>query len=186
VLPVLAVLLFGAQALDARAGDTSSKGFYVGVDVGMSRIEPRNADGGYVIDDKQDVGYRVDFGYAWSKKWAAELFYADGGKAGIASDNPAVGHLGEISYGMWGVGVEWAPLDGGRDARWFPLVKLGAVQIRNSASSDLIVYEKLNDVGVYLGGGLGLRLGDDWVAQGEVVSYDQDELFFTLGMRKKF
>jgi hypothetical protein len=33
---------------------------------------------------------------------------------------------------------------------------------------------------------MGLRLGDSWLAQGEVISYDQDELFFTLGMRKRF
>jgi len=60
------------------------------------------------------------------------------------------------------------------------------VQIRNHSSSSLIQYEKLNDLGVYLGGGMGLRLGDSWLAQGEVVSYDQDELFFTLGVRKRF
>jgi hypothetical protein len=82
--------------------------------------------------------------------------------------------------------VDWAPLPGGRKARWFPLVKVGAVQIRNHASTSLIQYERLNDLGVYLGGGMGLRLGDSWLAQGEVVSYDQDELFFTLGVRKRF
>ena len=192
VLPALAMLLLGMQGLEAQAkegakrNDTVSKGLYVGFDVGMSVIEPRNPDGGYVIDDKQDLGYRLQLGYAFTSKWAAELFFADGGKAGISSDNPAVGHLGDIGYRMWGVGAEWAPLDGGRNARWFPVVKLGAVQIQNDASSDLILYEKLNDVGLYLGGGMGLRLGDSWIAKGEVVSYDQDELFFTLGMRKRF
>ena len=186
VLPAVACMLFGAQAFDAHAGDTQSTGWFVGVDVGMSRVEPRDPDGGYRIDDTQDTGYRIDFGYAWSSSWGAELFYADGGEAGIASDNPAVGHLGEIAYKMYGVGVEWAPLEGGRDARWFPLVKIGAVQIQNSASSPAVQYEKLNDIGVYLGGGMGLRLGDSWLAQGEVVSYDKDELFFTLGLRKRF
>jgi len=185
VLPAVAVALLGMQGVEARA-DEASKGFYFGVDAGISRVEPRNADGGYVVDDEQDFGFRVNLGYSWSSKWGAEFFYADGGAAGIASDNPVVGHLGEIEYKMLGVGVEWAPLEGGRDARWFPLVKLGAVQIRNQATSDLIQYEKLNDLGVYLGGGLGLRLGDSWLAQGEVVSYDQDELFFTLGVRKRF
>ena len=33
---------------------------------------------------------------------------------------------------------------------------------------------------------LGLRFGEDWLALGEVVSYDQDELFVTFGLRKKF
>jgi hypothetical protein len=82
------------------------------------------------------------------------------------------------------VGVEWLPLGKGRQAKFFPLVKLGAVQIDNSSSSPAVVYEKLNDVGVYIGGGGGMRLGKSWIAQAEVVSYDKDELFITLGVRK--
>ena len=186
VLPALACVVLGAQAFDAHAGDTSAKGFYVGVDVGMSMLKPRNEGGGYKLDDKQSMGYRLDLGYSWSANWSAELFYADGGDVGIASDNPAVGHLGEISYRMTGAGVEWLPMEGGRNAAWFPLIKIGAVQIRNQANSELINYEKLNDLGLYLGGGLGLRFGKDWLMLGEVVSYDQDELFATFGVRKKF
>ena len=185
-LPALACVVLGAQTFEAQAGDTSAKGFYVGVDVGMSMLEPRSKGGGYELDDKQSMGYRLDVGYSWSANWSAELFYADGGEVGIASSNPAVGHLGEISYRMLGAGVEWLPFEGGRNAPWFPLVKIGAVQIRNEANSDMINYEKLNDLGLYLGGGLGLRFGRDWLALGEVVSYDQDELFVTLGIRKKF
>jgi hypothetical protein len=186
VAPVLACVLLGAQACDAQAGDTSARGFYVGADVGMSMLKPREKGGGYTLDDQHSMGYRFDAGYSWSANWSAELFYADGGDVGIASDNAALGHLGDISYRMAGVGVEWAPLEGGRNAPWFPLIKIGAVQIQNHASSELIHYEKLNDVGVYLGGGLGLRFGKDWLALGEVVSYDQDELFVTLGVRKRF
>jgi hypothetical protein len=66
------------------------------------------------------------------------------------------------------------------------LIKLGAVQITNRATSDQILYKKLNDVGVYIGGGAGARLGKSWIAQAELVSYDQDELFFTIGLRKHF
>ncbi len=181
-----AVAVLPALALNAHAGDTAAKGFYVGVDVGMSMLKPRSEGGGYKLDDKQSMGYRLDAGYSWSANWSAELFYADGGDVGIASDNPAVGHLGEISYRMVGAGVEWLPMEGGRNAAWFPLIKIGAVQIQNQANSELINYEKLNDLGLYLGGGLGLRFGEDWLALGEVVSYDQDELFVTLGLRKKF
>lgn len=186
MLPALACAVLGAQVFDAHAGDTSAKGLYVGVDVGMSMLEPRSEGGGYRLDDKQSMGYRLDVGYSWSANWSAELFYADGGEVGVASDNPAVGHLGEISYRMLGAGVEWLPFERGRNAPWFPLIKIGAVQIRNEANSELISYEKLNDLGLYLGGGLGLRFGASWLALGEVVSYDQDELFVTLGVRKKF
>jgi hypothetical protein len=29
-------------------------------------------------------------------------------------------------------------------------------------------------------------MGDSWIVQGEVVSYDKDELFYTFGFRKHF
>jgi hypothetical protein len=185
-LPVVACAVMSLQAVDARAAESASKGWYAGFDVGMSVVEPRNKDGGYKLDDKQGLGFRVDLGYSWNSAWSAELFYADGGAAGVSSDNVNVGHLGDLSYNMLGAGVEWVPMDEGRNAPWFPLVKLGAVQITNQASSDLINYQKLNDVGVYLGAGLGLNFGDRWTALAEVVSYDQDELFFTFGLRKRF
>jgi hypothetical protein len=171
----------GAQAAEPRAVD----GFYAGLDAGFSRLEPRKASG-YRIDDKSSSGFRFTLGYGWSPRWSAEAFYADGGDAGISSDNPAVGHLGTIGYKMVGVGAQWTPFAGGRASRFFPLVKAGAVQIQNSASSDQILFEKLNDVGVYIGGGAGLRLGDSWIAQAEVVSYDVDDLFYSFGVRKHF
>jgi hypothetical protein len=65
-------------------------------------------------------------------------------------------------------------------------VKLGLVQISNRATSDQILYKKLNDAGLYIGGGAGVRLGDSWLVQAEVVSYDKDELFYTFGLRKHF
>jgi hypothetical protein len=152
----------------------------------VSRLAPRNRDGGYKVDDGQSLGLRLSVGYAWNAHWSAEAFYADGGKAGISSDNPSVGHLGDIDYRLAGVGLEWLPFRAGRAAKFFPLVKLGVVQITNSASTDQILYKKLNDAGLYLGAGAGVRMGDSWVVQGEVVSYDKDELFYTFGMRKHF
>jgi hypothetical protein len=168
----------------AGAGQPTAEGWYVGLDAGLSRLDPRNRGGGFKVDDDQSAGFRVSAGYAWSIHWSAEAFYADGGKAGISSDNPNVGHLGDLEYKMLGVGVEWLPLAAGRNAQFFPLVKLGAVQIDNSSSSPVIEYRKLNDVGVYIGGGGGMRVGKKWLAQAEVVSYDKDELFFTIGVRK--
>jgi hypothetical protein len=186
-LPVLlAALAFGAPRAADAAEPVADEGLYVSVDVGASRLEPRNRDGGYVVDDDQSLGYRVTMGYSWSAQWSAEAFYANGGKAGISSDNPAVGHLGDIDYRLAGVGLEWLPFRAGRAARFHPLVKFGIVQIENSTSSDQILFEKIHDAGIYFGGGAGLRLGESWVAQGEVVSYDKDELFMTLGIRKHF
>ena len=185
LLPILAVAT-GFAPMQASAADTISKGWYLGLDTGMSRLEPENNDGGYKVDDGQGFGYRVTAGYSWNQNWSVEGFFADGGDAGISSDNPAVGHLGDIGYKVFGVGFQWLPFDGGINEQWFPLVKFGASHIQNTSTSDAIVYEKLNDVGVYFGGGAGMRFGQSWVGQAEVVSYDTDELFFTVGLRKLF
>jgi len=185
LLPILGVAA-GLAPVQASAADKISKGWYLGFDTGMSRVEPRNHEGDYKVDDKQAFGYRFTVGYAWNQNWGAEAFYADGGDAGIASTNPGVGHLGDIGYKVYGVGFQWLPFDRGINEKWFPLVKFGASSIENRASSDQVVYEKLNDLGFYFGGGAGLRVGQSWVGQAEVVSYDADELFFTLGIRKHF
>jgi hypothetical protein len=185
VLPaVIAVTVLCVHSGTASAADPVVEGWYAGLDAGLSRLEPRSNGGGFKVDDGQSTGFRVSAGYAWSAHWSAEAFYADGGKAGISSDNPNVGHLGDIEYKMLGVGIEWLPLATGRKAKYFPLVKLGAVQIDNRSSSSAITFEKLNDLGVYIGGGGGMRLGKRWLAQAEIVSYDKDELFVTIGVRK--
>ena len=183
-LPLVLAAAVLSHAGTASAAQPTDNGWYVGADAGLSRVDPRNRDGGFRVDDDQGTGFRLEAGYAWSAHWSAEAFYANGGKAGISSDNANVGHLGTIAYNMLGVGVEWLPLGAGRNAKFFPLLKVGAVQIDNSRSSPTIAYQKLNNVGVYLGGGGGMRFGKSWVAQAEVVSYDQDELFITIGVRK--
>jgi hypothetical protein len=184
VLPAVLSAVALAHPAAAIAGEPTDEGWYIGLDAGFSRVEPRAREGGFKVDDDQSAGFRASAGYAWSAHWSAEAFFADGGEAGISSDNPGVGHLGEIEYKMLGVGVEWLPLAAGRNAKFFPLVKLGAVRIDNSSNSTAIVYEKLNDVGVYVGGGGGMRIGKSWLAQAEVVSYDEDELFISVGIRK--
>jgi hypothetical protein len=189
-LPLAAVALLGTHAGAAEVSEPESRDWaqrwYVGLDAGFSRLEPRNRDGGYVVDDKSSAALRITAGYAISSRWSAEAFIADAGSAGISSDNPAVGHLGDIDYRMSGVGVEWLPLARGRSASWYPLVKLGAVKIRNSTGSSEIRFEKLNDVGLYLGGGAGIRVGDNWVALVDVVSYDADVVIYTAGIRRHF
>jgi large repetitive protein len=169
-----------------RKPEATEKGWYFGFDAGYSMLEPRTVDGGYKLEKDSDMGFRLTGGYSFSNHWSVEAFYADGGEAVIASDNPNVGRLGTLSYSMFGAGVDWLPFEEGRNSPWFPFAKLGVVSIRNSASSDQIVYEKINDYGLYVGGGAGLRFGKSWLGQAEIVSYDKDELFFSVGVRKHF
>jgi hypothetical protein len=177
---LMALVAAGSAAADEA--DTV-EGVRVGVDAGFSWLEPRNRDGGYKVDDETSGGFRVVAGYTWAPRWTAEVFYADAGSASINSDNPAVGRLGTIDYVMYGAGVQWAPFGAAQMARFYPFAKAGLVSISNSVSDSRIQYDRLNSWGVYLGGGAAWRVTQTWTLQGELVSYDKDDLMLSLGVR---
>lgn len=176
----LCVLGFASAASAQDAAE--AEGFRFGADFGISQLEPRNRNGGYRVDDERSEGFRVSASYAWSARWAVEAFYVDAGEAGIASDNASVGHLGEISYEMYGAALEWSPWR--REARSiYPFAKIGLATIRNEASDPRIAYDRLNGWSVMFGGGLAWRLSERWTLQGELVSYDRDDAFGSFGVR---
>jgi hypothetical protein len=183
LLPLASLLALGTTGSASAADVDVVEGLRVGVDAGISWLEPRNRDGGYKVDDETSGGFRVVGTYTWSPHWTTEVFYADAGSASISSDNPAIGHLGTIDYVMYGAGVQWAPLGAAQAARLYPFAKAGLVTIDNSASDPRIQFDRLNSWGVYLGGGAALRITQTWTLQGELVSYDKDDMMLSLGVR---
>jgi hypothetical protein len=177
---LLALMAAGSAAADEA---DNVEGARVGVDAGVSWLEPRNRDGGYKLDDETSGGFRVVAAYTWAPRWTAEVFYADAGSASIRSDNPAVGRLGTIDYVMYGAGVQWAPFGAAQLARFYPFAKAGLVTISNEVSDSRIQYDRLNSWGLYLGGGAAWRITQTWTLQGELVSYDKDDLMLSLGVR---
>ncbi|HEY7642458.1 MAG TPA: hypothetical protein VH814_22180 [Steroidobacteraceae bacterium] len=183
LLPLASLLALGVAGSAAADEADGVEGMRVGIDAGISWLKPRNRDGGYKVDDQTSGGFRAVGSYTWSPRWTTEVFYADAGSASISSDNPAVGHLGTIDYVMYGAGVQWAPFGAAQAARLYPFAKLGVVTIDNSASDPRIQYDRLNSWGVYLGGGAAWRITQSWTLQGELVSYDKDDLMLSLGVR---
>jgi hypothetical protein len=185
-LAVVAVVGFaGLSSSETFAADAADEtGVYVGADVGVSWLEPEDRGGGYVVDDDRSEGWRLVGGYSWSPRWSVELFYIDAGKAGIGSDNAAVGHLGDIEYQMYGGGIEWRPL--GVEELVYPVLKVGASSIDNSATDTRINFDRENSLSYYFGVGGALRLNPRWSVQAEWVSYDKDDSFLSLGVRKRW
>lgn len=179
-------LLGGTPVAHAETAADHRGEWYVGGDLGLSWLEPRDAGGGYIIDDDESSGFRLVVGKQFFENWSIEAFYADLGEAGIASDNPNVGHLGEVTYEVYGLGTEWTPLLGGRGASFYPVFKAGVAYTDNSATSALINYDKLNGVGIYLGIAGVWRFAETWRAQLELTGYDEDEAMLSLGLRKTF
>jgi hypothetical protein len=185
-LAVVAVVgVAGFNSSETFASDTDEHtGVYVAADVGMSWLEPEDRGGGYVVDDDRSEGWRLLGGYSWSPRWSAELFYIDAGKAGIGSDNAAVGHLGELEYEMYGAGIEWRPL--GIEDRLYPTLKVGVASIENSVTDSRINFDRENSLSFYFGVGGAWRFDEQWSLQAEWVSYDRDASFLSLGVRKRW
>jgi hypothetical protein len=172
---------------DVRA-QTVAEGekFYAGADLGLSHLSPRDRGGGYDISDKNSFGYRLVLGYQWRERWSAEAFYLHAGKAGIDAKDSAVGRLGDLRYRMAGIGVQWLPLKDSGMRRIFPTLKAGILHTDNSATDPRILYEKQHGVGFYIGVGADWRLTPHWLIAAEAVSYDKDERFLSLGVRRRF
>ena len=182
---VIALVTSCVTAGTAVAAD-KSEGLFAGLDVGQSRLEPRDDGGGYDVNDKRSTAWRALAGYRFSPKWSAEVWYVDAGEAGISSDNPLVGELGTIEYKLFGFGAEWSPLMDGGERTFFPVVKAGLIQTSNHASTSLINYERQHHTGFYFGAGGGWQFTQMWGARAEVVTYDKDELVYSLGVRASF
>lgn len=185
-LAVIAIVgIAGLNSSETFASEVDEQtGLYAGADFGLSWLEPEDRGGGYKVDDDRSQGWRVLGGYSWSPRWGAELFYIDAGKSGIASDNAAVGHLGDLEYEIYGAGVEWRPL--GTDDRLYPVLKLGAASIDNKVSDTRIDFDRENSLSIYFGVGGALRFGSGWSLHAEWISYDKDASFLSLGARKRW
>ena len=189
--PALAVslaalmLILGVRPAMAAANTDAVPAYrwYLGGDLAVTWLKPRNRDGGYRVAGNSSAGYRLLAGYQWHPRWSVELYYVDLGKANIDSDNAAVGRLGELSYHDAGLGVEWLPQRDGRERRYYPLLKAGVVHTGNSASDGRIHYNKQHPFGLYIGAGAAYRVTPRWTAQLELVSYDRDELAASAGLR---
>jgi hypothetical protein len=170
----------------AHAEGADPERWYLGADLALTQLQPENRGGGYRVDDESSSGFRLLAGYVFNDHWSVEAFYVDAGEAGIAAQNPAIGHLGELEYTLYGAGAEWAPLQEGRYRKIYPVLKAGLVFTDNSATDPSINYDQQHGLGLYLGAGAVWRFADTWRAQAEIVSYDTDELVMSLGLRRGF
>jgi hypothetical protein len=170
----------------ALAEESAPQRWYVGADLALTQLEPEDQGGGYRVDDDSSSGFRLLAGYVLNDRWSVEAFYVDAGEAGIAAQNSAIGHLGELEYTLYGAGAEWTPLKEGRYRKFYPVLKAGFVFTDNSATDPRINYDQQHGVGLYIGAGAAWRFADAWRAQAEIVSYDEDELVMSLGLRRGF
>ncbi|MEK7323248.1 MAG: OmpA family protein [Pseudomonadota bacterium] len=67
-----------------------------------------------------------------------------------------------------------------------PYLKIGVAHTRNEVSDPRIVYDRENPLGVFFGAGVTWRFAPTWALDAEWASYDRDESFLSLGIKKRF
>ncbi len=172
-----------------QAGETNTEWnwvgtWYLGADLGLSRIEPEDNSPSQDITDTKSEGFRLLVGYDLLRKLSLEAYYLDLGAAQVSGTNPPTGVLGDINYKLWGAGINYRPFF--LDKKLLPYIKAGVGHTSNSVTNTAIVYEKDHNVGVFIGIGLVWRFAERWSLNVESVSYDDDALFMSVGVRKRF
>jgi len=158
--------------------------WYLGLDLGLSWLDPATDNSNFTIADDTSQGVRLEIGYDWNKYVGFEGFYLFPGSAEIDHINSSIGRLGKIKYHIFGLGLDYRPF--WHKSRFLPHLKAGISTTRNSVTDDRIVYETVSTVSLYYGLGASWRFHREWAVNTEVVTYDKDELFVSLGLRKYF
>ena len=193
------VLIASASILSANvfAQDTGlsngkfKKRFYIGVGAGQSSLEPDTSGvpGIEIVDDTDTAGI-VTLGLDFSRRFTAELQFADLGEVGLTGGN-AIGYT-EFSvsglYYFWNglAGSEFLQFDG-LDQRtglsFYGRLGLGA---QDNQQNGIIGFERENDGQLVLGLGVeyGLRFGLG--IRAEFISYEQDAQYGGLSLLYRF
>ncbi len=164
--------------------DWPIKRLYLGLDLGASWLDPRDNDSNFHVADNTSQGMRIEVGYDWSKHIAFEGFYLYPGSAVINHVDPAIGRLGRVNYHILGLGIDYRPL--WHEKVILPHLKLGLSTTRNITTDDRINYKRESTMALYFGVGVSWRFRQDWAANAELVTYDNDEAFLSVGLRKYF
>ncbi len=159
---------FGAQAAQGQ--------FYVGGGVGQSMLEPEVVNIPTLsVSDKEDIGYKLFFGYDILNWLSVEAF---GTKLGAAGFNNG----GEIDYNAYGAGLV-VNLPNNTPGLSL-LAKLGLAEIDNS--SDTIQFREVNGSEVYGGVGAEYQFKSGFAVRGEYEYFDEDAQLVSLSLLKRF
>jgi hypothetical protein len=172
----LGVAIF-AQNEQAVASDTSDQdiyeGFYVGLSLGQSSLEPDVSSSPYTLDEDGDFGFKVLAGYDLTDQLSVEGALALLGEAELSPS-------GSIEYQPLYVSGVYHLL-GQRSRSVFLRAGLATLNI----SSNIPTNEE-NDYQLMLGLGGEWAFSKGWSARAEIESFDEDASLFSVGIVKRF
>ncbi|MBL1259055.1 MAG: OmpA family protein [Thiotrichaceae bacterium] len=173
-----AFVLLGTMVSTATvAAEKSDNRWYLGVGMGISKLDPDVSGTIFSIEESRDSGYLLNLGYDLSERISIEGQYADLGEA-IVSPN------GNVGYQVWGLSGLYYVYDDEQDHRGLgAYLKAGLGVMKNESE---LKFERQNDGHVLLGAGLEYAFNNGFALRTELDLYDKDAQLLTVSLLKRF
>ncbi|BCD99667.1 Ig-like domain-containing protein [Marinagarivorans cellulosilyticus] len=172
--------------VDQLPADTAlynCSGWYAGIGLGVSKLEPRIVDLPEALDQTTDTVLPTLFlGYDLNAQWSLEAHYSDQGQATFESG-------AAIDYSHMGASVLYHL--GTHLLGWHAYGKLGVSQLETSLAQGrddggTFNYEQLKSTQLHLGAGIEYMARSMWGLRLEALSVDKDSNQITLSLLKRF
>ena len=151
--------------------------WYLGLGAGISNLEPDTTGTGYRIDNRQDTGGKLFFGYDFSKRISLEGYYSWLGEAELAPS-------GYMKYEDSGLsGLFYLFKQNHSRLGWKGFGRLGLGWMKND--SDLN-YIQENNRHLLLGAGIEYGFSNGFAVRLDVDLYDKDARLIALNLLKRF
>jgi len=160
-----------------------NKGWYGGLGLGITHLDPEGESGGFSTNDDSDRGYKIFVGQHFKPHWAWEFAYEDAGKAGLGNANPtlaaAVPNAG-IRYKIPSLFANYFVREPNADFNYYG--KIGLSIIFNESTDSRIPFEKQSSLQIAFGAGVQWRFAQRWFVRAEYDRYDRDANYLGVSL----
>ena len=184
LLPTACVSLHTAVAQQALTELSTTPGrWYIGLGIGLSRLEPESFCRCLTISDENDLAFNVYAGVDLSRRFAVEAQYSDLGSASVDFLGDPVG---SVDYQTAGVtGLLYLYESGGLGSRtgFSAYLKAGGGALFNDSNLE---FTRDNDFQLWIGAGVQYGLNSGWGFRAEINSFDSDFQQISASVVKRF
>ena len=162
------LLVLTCSTINAASAADLEPGWYGGVGIGASWLDPDTGDTFYSVGDDQDFAWQLSGGYRINQNFSVELAFADLGGVEITSSGTTVGNL---QYRQTSLSVLWSPTMK-PDLTWRSYLKAGINYSDPSWDNDPLI---VDDWGALAGIGIERLFGDNsFAVRAEYTAYAKD------------
>lgn len=160
---------------DSESRDASR--LYLGVGLGLSKLEPNTTGTIYKVEDDSSEGGKLYLGYDISEKFTVEAYYSILGEAEMSP-------TGSVEYEDLGINANYFFYGASSGQPGLGLfARVGVGQMKNSTE---LPYGRNNDTHLMLGGGIQYGFKNGWALRADIDLYDGDSKLLAFGINKHF